>query len=246
MTRCASELALERHLLDPRHSRIDLHLRSCPACRARLARMEREGEGFHRYVHPRTIDRILAAQAARKPAWRRWATLLLPAGGLAAAATAALLLVSPIPPAGYTGEKGTPLAMRVWVGDADGAREVSDGGAVPLGSRLRFRVAAGRPCRLWLVSADAQGDVSRLYPAQGDAAVVQGGATLPGGVALDDVAGPERLFAICSPDPVPLEKVEQAIRRAAPGGAEAIRRPVRLDGLPSGTTQATLLVEKVP
>jgi hypothetical protein len=245
VTRCASELALESHLLDPRRSRIDLHLRSCPACRARLARMEREGEDFRRYVHPRTVDRIMTAQSGRKPSWRPWLAVLLPTGGLAAAATAALLLVSPVPPSGYTGEKGTPLAMQVWVGDADGAREVSDGGAVPVGSRLRFRIAAGRPCRLWLVSADARGDVSRLYPARGEAAVVQGGATLPGGVALDDVTGPERLFAICSPDPVPLEWVEEAIRRAAPGGADALRRPVRLDGLPAGTTQATLLVEKV-
>ena len=246
MTRCASELALETHLLDPQRSQIELHLESCVACRARLARMEREGEEFRRFVHPRTLEGVLTSHLSRRTGWRNWFAVLLPAGGIAAAA-AAMLLVSPQPPADYLGAKGAPLAMQVWVGDADGAREVADGGAVPVGSRLRFRVSAGLPCRLWLVSVDARGDVSRLYPAQGDvAADLKGGATLPGGVALDDVTGPERLFAICSATALPLESVERATRGAAVGGADALRRSARLEGLPAGTPQASLLVEKVP
>jgi hypothetical protein len=136
--------------------------------------------------------------------------------------------------------------MQVWVGDEDGARQLADGGPVRVGSLLRFRVAAGRPCRLWLASIDARGEVSLLYPARGEAAPVNGGVTLPGGVALDEESGPERIFAVCSPSPVPLEDVEGAIRSATPGGADGLRRPSRLDGLPEGTTQATLLVEKVP
>ena len=246
MTRCASTLALETHLLDPQRSGIELHIESCVACRARLARMEREGEQFRRFVHPRTVDGVLTAHLSRRTGWRSWFVVLVPAGGIAAAA-AALLLVSPGPPADYLGSKGTPLAMRVWVGDLEGAREVADGGAVPVGSRLRFQVASGSPCRLWLVSVDARGDVSRLYPAQGEvAAELTGGATLPGGVALDDVAGPERLFAICSVKALPLESVERATRGAAVGGADALRRSARLEGLPAGTPQVTLLVEKVP
>jgi hypothetical protein len=246
VTRCASALALEAHLLDPGHTGIEPHLESCSICRARLSRMEREGEEFRRFVHPRTLDRVLAGHDLRRKGFRRWFAVLVPAGGMAAAA-AAMLLLSPEPPSGYMGAKGTPLAMRVWVGEAEGAREVVDGGAVQVGSRLRFRVAAGSPCRLWLVSVDARGDVSRLYPAQGDvAADLLGGATLPGGVALDDVAGPERLFAVCSAEALPLEAVERASRDAAAGGAEALRRSARLEGLPAGTTQATLLVEKVP
>ena len=246
MTRCVSELALEAYLLDPKQAGIKPHLDSCSICRARLSRMEREGEEFRRFVLPRTLDRVLEEHGSRRTGWRRWFALLVPAGGIAAAA-AALLLVSPEPPADYLGAKGTPLAMRVWVGDAGGAREVADGGNVPPGARLRFQVAAGSPCRLWLVSVDARGDVSRLYPAQGDvAADLKGGATLPGGVALDDVAGPERLFAVCSAGALPIEAVERAARGAAAGGAEALRRSTRLEGLPTGTAQATLLVEKVP
>ena len=61
LTRCASELALEGHLLDPARSRLGSHLEGCPACQARLARMEREGRG----VPP------LRPPAHRRPAARR-------------------------------------------------------------------------------------------------------------------------------------------------------------------------------
>jgi hypothetical protein len=247
VTRCASELALEAHLFDPARSRVRTHVASCGNCRSRLARMQHEGEEFRRYVEPRTIDRVVTRVEA--PAARglgRLLHLLVPAGGFAAAA-AALLLLSPRPPADYLGAKGAPLALQVFVGSAEGVRELADGESVPAGSLLRFRVASGQPCRLWLLSADAQGAVSRLYPPEGDApAAVSGGATLPGGVALDGQAGPERLYAVCSPEPLPLATVLGATRSAAAGGEDALRRSPRLAGLPPAAAQATLLVEKLP
>jgi anti-sigma factor RsiW len=244
MTHCASELALEAHLFDPAHSEVRPHLESCGACRARLARMEREGEEFRRFVHPRTVDRLLSARERARRNWARVLATLVPAAGIAAAA---MLLGTPTPPADYLGAKGTALSMQVWAGSDDGAREISDGGTVPADARLRFRVAAGQPCLLWLVSVDARGEVSRLFPAQGDApASVKGGMTLPGGVALDGLAGPERLYAICSPAAVPLAEVERSVRGAISGGADALRRGQSLPGLPAGTAQTTLLVEKVP
>ena len=245
MTRCASELALEAHLFDPAHSTLGSHVESCGACRTRLARMEQEGEEFRRFVHPRTVDRLVAAREPARSGWRRILATLVPVAGLAAAA--AMLLVSPRPPADYLGAKGTALSMQVWAGSAEGAREVADGEPVPADALLRFRVASGQPCLLWLVSVDGRGEISRLFPAQGDApASVKGGTTLPGGAALDGVAGPERLYAICSPAPVPLAEVERSVRGAVSGGADALRRGPALPGLPAGTAQATLLVEKVP
>jgi len=245
MNPCASELALEAHLFDPVRSEVRPHLESCGKCRTRLARMEREGEEFRRFVHPRTVDRLLTAKEPARKIWPRILATLVPAAGIAAAA--AMLAVAPTPPADYLGAKGTALSMQVWAGSAEGAREVPDGGPVPADARLRFRVAAGQPCLLWLVSIDGRGEVSRLYPAQGDApASVKGGTTLPGGVALDGLAGPERLYAICSPEAVPLADVERSVRGAASGGADALRRGPALPGLPAGTAQATLLVEKVP
>jgi hypothetical protein len=245
VTRCASELALEAHLFDPVRSPLGSHVESCGSCRARLARMEQEGEEFRRFVHPRTVARLVAAKEPERSGWRRALAAVLPVAGLAAAA--AMLLVTPRPPADYLGAKGTALSMQVWAGSVEGAREVADGEPVPADALLRFRVAAGQPCLLWLVSVDGRGEVSRLFPAQGDApASVKGGTILPGGAALDGLAGPERLYAICSPAPVSLAEVEQSVRGAISGGADALRRGPTLPGLPAGTAQATLLVEKVP
>lgn len=245
MSRCASELALEAHLFDPDRSPLGNHVESCASCRTRLARMEQEGEEFRRFVHPRTVDRLVSGREHARSGWQRILATLAPAAGLAAAA--ALLLVTPRPPLDYLGAKGTALSLQVWAGSADGAREVADGEQVPAGALLRFRVAAGQPCLLWLVSVDGRGQVSRLFPAQGDApAAVKGGTILPGGVALDGQAGPERLYAICSPAAVPLAEVERSVRGAVASEAGALRRGPALPGLPPGTAQATFLVEKVP
>ncbi len=244
MTRCASEMALEAHLFDQGRSTLGSHVEGCAACRARLARMEREGEEFRRFVHPRTVDRLLAAREAPGSGWARFLGALVPVGGLAVAA--ALLVLTPRPPADYLGVKGTALSMQVWAGSVEGAREVADGDRVPAAALLRLRVSSGRPCSLWLLSVDAGGQVSRLFPAQGDGpAPVTGATTLPGGVALDGEAGPERLYAVCSVDAVPLAQVERSIRGAVAGDPDALRRGAGLTGLPDGAAQATMLLEKV-
>jgi hypothetical protein len=208
--------------------------------------MARDGEHFIRFVYPRTVDRVIDAGPHRRKALGRLAAWLVPAGG-AAAAAAALLLVSPQPPSGYLGVKGTSLSLQAWVGGAEGARPIADGERVSPSALLRFRVAAGEPCQLWLVSVDARGGFSRLYPPDGDGpAAVRGRTTLPGGVALDGEAGPERLYAVCAADRLPLEVLEQGSRIAAAGGADGLRRATRLPGLPEGAAQASLLVEKQP
>ncbi|HET8724835.1 MAG TPA: DUF4384 domain-containing protein [Anaeromyxobacteraceae bacterium] len=240
----ASELALEVHLVDPQRSGLDEHLRACGACAERLARMAREGEHFVRFVYPRTVDRV-CEEGGRRRRVSRFLAWLLPASGLAAAA--ALLLVSPVPPSDHLGVKGTALSLQAFVGGEGGARALSDGETVSPSALLRFRVAAGSPCQLWLVSVDGKGEVSRLFPPEGDRpAAVRGGTTLPGGAALDGASGPERIFAVCSADPVPLGEIERASRAAAAGGADGIRRAARLSGLPDGAAQASLLVEKGP
>ncbi len=246
MTRCASELALEAHLFDPTRSRIAPHLEGCGTCRSRLARMEREGDEFRRFVHPRTIDRVLARRSPARGRWGRLAATLIPAGGLVAAA-AAMLLLAPRPSDDYLGAKGAALSVHAYAATADGARELSDGDRVPAAALLRFRVATPAPCGLWLVSVDAQGEISRLYPSEGDLpAEVKGGAALPGGVALDGLPGPERLYAVCTPEPVPFARIERSVRDAVAGGESGLRSGPPLSGLPAGATQCTLLVEKVP
>ena len=58
--------------------------------------------------------------------------------------------------------------------------------------------------------------------------------------------GPERIYAVCSEEAVPLEQVERSIRGAIADGPDAVRRGPSLRGLPAGAAQATMLVEKLP
>ena len=238
--RCPSDLALERHLRDPDRSPLGAHLEACPACRQRVARMEAEGEEFRRLVYPATVGAIedAAERAAARRPWR----LSLWLAPVAAAAAVGILWG---PPSDYVGQKGFPFTA--WVAGPAGARAVPDGGEVPAAGALRFRVQPPVPCRLWVVSVDAGGQVSRLFPAQGDGgAEMRDGGALPGGAVLDGRPGPERLFAVCAPGALPFTRLERSVRETAAGGAVAVRSGKVLRGLPRGAVQATLLLEKRP
>jgi hypothetical protein len=237
---CPSDLALERHFQDPARSACGPHLEACPSCRERVARMEAEAEEFRRLVYPRTVGAVedAAEEAARRRApWRSWLWL----GPVVAAAAVAALVWGPR--SDYLGAKGFPFTA--WLADPAGTRPVLDGGEVPAAGALRFRVQPPSPCRLWIVSVDALGQVSRLYPAAGEGgAEVREAGVLPGGAVLDGQPGPERLFAVCAREPVSFARVEQAARAAAAGGAGAVRAGKVLRNLPRGADQATLLLEK--
>ena len=242
MSRCPSDLELERHLLAYSATELAPHLAGCAHCAARLDEMRREGEEFQREVFPATVDAVVArARPARLVRVPRWTLVAAP---LAAAAAVALFLVGR-PPPDYVGAKGGELSLAVFVQAPDGARAAADGASVPASAAVRFQVRPAHPCQLWVVSVDAAGQVSRLYPASGDAPahVAQAGA-LPGGAVLDGRAGPERIFAVCSGTPLTFLDVERAARDAAGGGEARVRAGARLAGLPPDAAQATLLLEK--
>ena len=239
MTRCPTELELEAYLLGSAGP-LAPHVEGCARCRDQLEEMRRQGEEFRREVYPRTVDAVVA-RAARRGA-PRWLLVAVPL----AAAAAALLYVRTAPPPDYLGVKGGGLALTVFVHDGGGARALADGQPVPAGAALRFEVRPARACRLWIVSVDGAGQVSRLFPASGEAASVAGAGALPGGAVLDGRAGPERIYAICTPTPLSLPAVERAARAAASGGDRGVRAAGALEGLPREATQATVLLEKRP
>jgi hypothetical protein len=246
--RCPSDLALESHLLDPVASPLGGHLAACEGCRARLARMTQEGDDFRRFVFPATVDAVEAAADRRRVP--RWFTMLLPVPALAAAAVAVVLLTRPSgPPDDYVGLRGTGgIGLTVFSQAGGGEpRILADGAEVPAAAALRFRVRASSPCRLFLLSVDADGLVSRLDPAGADGFPLSPGQQdLPGGAELDGKPGPERLFAVCAADPLDARTVEASARRASAGGAAGVRRGASLPGLPREAAQATLLLEKRP
>ncbi len=242
MNRHPSELALEAYLLDRESSKVAPHLEGCERCRARVARMEREGEDFRRFVLPATLDAVLEKNAPARR--KKWLWLL----GVAPVAAAAALIVAirpSGPPEGYVGEKGG-MSLVAYLGAPGGAKMVLDGQAVQPSAALRFSVTPAGRCNLWVVSVDESGEISRIYPAQGDGgAPVSKQGALPGGAVLDGRAGLERFYAVCSPAPLRYEEVTKSVR-ASVRGADDVRKGPGLPGLPRGTRQVSLLVEKRP
>jgi hypothetical protein len=245
MTPCPSDLKLERYLLDPAASPLAGHVAACPPCQERIAEMEKVGAEFRALVFPATVERVVEAAAPRRPL--AWLMSLAPFPALAGAAAALFLMSAPQPDPDYTAIKGAEIRLSVFAQVAGAVRAVADGDRVPAGAALRFQVQPTAPCRLWIVSVDGTGQVSRLYPADGDAgAPLSGSGPLPGGAVLDGRNGPERIYAVCTRASMSFAEVERAVRASAVGGIQAVRAGMMLRGLPAGALQATLLLEKSP
>jgi hypothetical protein len=246
MTRCPSDLELEALLRAPAAG--GGHVLACPRCAARVAEMRRLGEEFEREVFPPTVEAVVAG-ATRSRAPRLLARLAPLAA--AAAAAALFLLLRPGGPAGdRLAVKGPPLTLVAYRAAPGGARAVTDGETVPAAAGLRFEVRPARACNLWIVSADAAGHVSRIYPPAGKEGVkVQAGGpvVVPGGAVLDGRAGPERFFAVCGcgDEPIGYPDVERAAAAVGPGEAR-VRAARTLPHLPGDALQATILIEKKP
>jgi hypothetical protein len=239
-TRCPSDLRLEAHLLDPEKSGLARHVDGCEACRVRLERMNAEAADFNQYVYPATVEAVVAAAAPRSGLG--WFAAFLPAA--AACAAALLFLVKPVPPEGFLAARGEVLSLEVFTESPEGARQLVNGELLAEGAPLRFRVKTTVPCRVRIVSADCEGHVVVLYPAPGeDSPLVSGTTVLPAAAKLGGDEGPERIFALCSREPLPMLALAASLTDQAAGDDDRVRRANRLSGLPAGTLQATLLVE---
>lgn len=252
IARCPSDLALEGYLLQPERSPVTSHVDGCPHCRARVARMQAEGEEFQQYVFPATVD---AVQAAASPTWRaRWLKLFAPVAALATVGAATMLVVRTgptAPPPDYVGTKGATAlhsgraGLKVFATTPDGPKQVEDGTVVAAGAAVRFSVTPDdAKCFLWIASVDANGQISQVFPPPGAPVKNVPPGPVPGGAILDGQPGLERLFAVCADDDdVKWDDVRQAAAPAAQG-PEALRKTTTLAKPLAEECQSSILLDK--
>jgi hypothetical protein len=244
--RCPSDPVLESFLLEPGRADTGAHVDSCARCQARLAAMREQGEEFRRFVFPATVEAVEDAARRRRP---RLAFLFAPVGAFAALAAALLVFVRVQggggPPPDYVGAKGSDVHFVAFVSADGGVRALEDGAVVPPSAALRFQVSAKQGCYLWIMSVDAKGQVSRLYPPKGTPPTPHAEGAVPGGAVLDGEPGPERLYAVCAPPAMAWSEVRRAAE-APSTGPESVRAARALGEPHAGALQSTLLLEKRP
>lgn len=214
------------------------HASACPRCRAELDDTARARDHFAQHVFPRTRAAV-ARRGARPPVWRR----LLPTLGLAAAVggAAAVLLVALPDRTPVLQTKGAG-ALSVFALRDERVFAIDDGARLRPGDRIRFAVQGAGAAFVLVASVDGRRQVSIYQPStalERDAGAAQ---ALPDSIRLDEVLGPERVFAFFSDLPIPEAEVSRALAALGADGPEAVRRVRRL---PLPFAQASLLIEKV-
>lgn len=231
----------DRHALLPERS----HLASCARCQRALEAIQAARAHFEAAVLPRTMDMV--EQRARRRFWHRslarWS--LLPA----LAAAAALVLVVhgrdvPSAPEPELGIKGA-ATLRVFVQRSGRGVQVRDGDRLAPGDQIRFVVQPGGARYVLVASVDGTGNATIYFPYDGRESgriADDPRIELPGSIVLDAAAGPERIYALFSREPVRAETVKRRLGAIGARGPEAIRHEKRLDV--AGVGQASLLFEK--
>lgn len=150
----------------------------------------------------------------------------------------------------YQGERaGTrpPGALDVYVLRDGQVLTARDGDTFYEGDRLQFLVRPGSYRALHLFSLDAAGRVTPFFPENGGLSLPlspDGEQLLSHSIALDDVIGLERIFAIFAEGPFRFEEVEEAVEQLR------AREPLplaldRIQSLPlSGKAQVSFLMVK--
>lgn len=200
-----SSLDLERAAFNDELSKSS-HLENCAQCRQQVEALKVEREAFLKRRPARPFLAVVRQAAeSEKPKWWSRGLGLRFGFALAAAATVAVVMVA-IPrsdPDSIAFRGNVSLEVLRSRGGAP-AEKVEDKSLKP-GDILRFRMLAlDENAFAFVASIDAQGHVSRYFPAKEPRAVAvrKGEGLLPGAVELDDQLGAERIFLIISKKPL--------------------------------------------
>ncbi len=217
--------------LDPLQSTAaKAHLEGCASCKTRWDELQEDSAKFQQYVYPRTVEKVTSRVVKpslldRLKLWGPGRVLVPAFGGVAAALALTFALTgggtsSQSEDEIYVGLKGGGAAqasLEVIALRANGVQEpVKTGSVLAAGDKLRFMVNGGGAKYVLIGSKDGSGAFTVYYPFnKNESALLENGQReLPGAVQLDDVAGPERLVAVFSDEPVKAEDVEAAVKTA--------------------------------
>lgn len=213
MSRPLPEALLERYLAGDLSgealARVEKALADSPEERARVDALRADSAAFLIKHPPGPIAAKLEAPR------RRWFHWLVPS--LAAVAAVVLAIVFLRPPEDDVTTKGS-LAFTAFRLSADGAvQELPPNGVVHPRDRIRFSAKVPSEGYLGVVSRDGAGTASVYYPSSSVMAARHGQtALLPDAIELDEVLGPERVWAIFSATPFDLSQALEQVKAGKP------------------------------
>ncbi|MEO8705640.1 MAG: hypothetical protein ABI867_36755 [Kofleriaceae bacterium] len=216
-----------------------VHVASCDRCRADLATVETAFATFTREVFPRTVGTL----RPRRSPWRFVLPTLVPVLAVALLVIWQVRRDPAVPVADDDIRIKGALTFQVFANRGDEVIPVRDGTTLAAGDKIRFVVGSGGPGYLLVVSIDGAGASTVYYPYGGarSGPVTKEPSELPGSIVLDAAPGPERVFALVSPEPLEAAVVKRALATIGARGRDAIRETHALE---ITAQQATLVFEK--
>jgi hypothetical protein len=184
---------------------------ACGTCKQRWEELNEDKQRFEKFVYPRTLAQVEARASGGGSFWealtKRW-RIAVPALGLAAAAAIAIVVL-PRTPERYYGEKGGPN-LEVVARRGESQFAVHSGSHLKPRDQIRFVVDPAGAKYLLIASRDGQGKLTIYYPYGGTASgrLAANRQELPDSIELDDVTGPERLYAFFSDAPLQTDEVK--------------------------------------
>jgi hypothetical protein len=229
---------------DAGRAEVEAHAAGCPRCRTVLDRMAEEEAAWAKRADPAAASVAILARLERAPITGQTRHPRLAVAGFGALATLLLVVATVSGPAIRPGSpgpgretriKGERIALQMFVDTPNGARRHDSASALTAGDRVQFRYQAGGHRHLLLVSVDGRA-ISPLYPPEPGPSIEvepEGLRILPGSIILDDVVGPERVFAFFSDRPLEFRAVEPDVRRALSAKGGDIEALDHIEGLAS-------------
>jgi hypothetical protein len=229
------------------------HISACHVCQQQQENREALADQFTREILPRSLP-VLRARLA-SPRRRRlggWWLALAPA---ACGVALAVALVR--------GHHGTVAGVGLGADDSDlgvkgggglvtyvrhGSKvaRLVPGSALESGDALRFAIEPRNNAYLLIAGVDGSGSASAYYPFgqwQSAPLMERGRFEVPGSIVLDTSAGPERIFAFLSHQPIDGNLVRTTLEDLARRGPQAIRSSHNLQ-VPGADTSSVMFEKR--